>query len=59
MWVATVCHAFYNFFFQTFWLHLLFKQPGPNVKYWEVLGAEWVEGIDGPLYKNEGWLPQV
>ena len=18
-----------------------------------------VEGIDGPLYKNEGWLPQV
>lgn len=40
MWVATVCHAFYNFFFQTFWLHLLFKQPGLNVKYWEVLGAD-------------------
>lgn len=40
MWVATVCHAFYNFFFQTFWLHLLFKQPGANVKYWEVLGAD-------------------
>ena len=20
---------------------------------------KWVEGIDGPLYKNEGWLPQV
>ncbi len=20
---------------------------------------KWVEGIDGPLYKNEGWSPQV
>ena len=38
--VATMAHAFYNFFFQTFWFHLLFKNPGINEKYWLMLGGD-------------------
>ena len=38
--VATSAHAFYNFFFQVFWLHLLFKEPGPNEKYWLMVGGD-------------------
>jgi len=38
--VATFAHAFYNFFFQTFWLYLLFKTPGENIRYWHILGGD-------------------
>ena len=38
--VATFAHAFYNFFFQTFWLHLLFKKPGQYSSYWLTLGGD-------------------
>jgi len=38
--VATSAHAFYNFFFQTFWFHLLFKAPGPNGDYWLHFGGD-------------------
>lgn len=38
--LATFAHAFYNFFFQTFWLHLLFKIPGKNEKMWNIVGAD-------------------
>lgn len=40
MWVATLTHASYNFFFQTFWLYLLFKEPGPNKNMWEKVGGD-------------------
>jgi len=38
--IATFAHAFYNFFFQTFWFTLLFRPAGANVKYWEILGGD-------------------
>lgn len=40
MWSATLTHASYNFFFQTFWLHFLFKTPGKNVELWEIIGGD-------------------
>lgn len=38
--ISSFAHAFYNFFFQTFWLYLLFKEKGRNVGYWEIFGGD-------------------
>lgn len=40
MWTATLTHASYNFFFQTFWLYFLFSPPGKNVHLWEGIGGD-------------------
>ncbi|MBT4761393.1 MAG: CPBP family intramembrane metalloprotease [Bdellovibrionaceae bacterium] len=40
VWVATMAHTSYNFFFQTFWLLLLFRKESSNIEYWNLLGGD-------------------
>jgi len=38
--VAVLAHAFYNYFFQSFWFGLLFREPGKNEHLWNILGGD-------------------
>lgn len=40
MWIATLAHTAYNFFFQLFWAYTLFKTPGENAHLWEYMGGD-------------------